>query len=414
MKNFFTAVIALALCMGMLLGVSSCGAKVRATDLLSLIMPNTVSGKASDDKFAAAYTEFAKKLCAGSDNGDENVLISPLSVMLALSMTANGADGTTRSQMETVLGGDISLSELNEYLYKYAKNLYNADNCKLNIANSIWLREGIEVKNPFLQDCADYYAAQLYREPFNRATVNKINLWVRDNTDKMIDKIIDSINADSMMYLINAIAFDAKWETKFEDTKKDIFTNSKGEKENVTYLCDERHSGYFELDGAKGIALDYKGGRYSFVAILPNDADADINGYFTSLDAKSLITAIKSAKNDSTAVDLRLPQFKFDYTTELGTVLSKMGMPTAFTPAADFSKISDEPLAIGNVIHKTYIEVDKEGTKAAAVTAIDMKCTSAAPAENPTELFFDRPFIFMIADNETGMPIFVGTLATAK
>lgn len=414
MKNFFAAVIALTLCMGMLLGVSACGARVRATDLLSLVTPNEVSGKASDDEFAAAYTEFAKKLCAGSEREDENVLISPLSVMLALSMTANGADGETLSEMERVLCGDIPLSELNEYLYTYAKNLYSTNDCKLNIANSIWFRDGLNVKNPFLQDCADYYAAQLYREPFNQATVKKINLWVRDNTDKMIDKIIDSINADTAMYLINAIAFDAKWATKFEDTRKDAFTNSKGEKEEVTYLCGERMSGYFELDDAKGIALDYKGGRYSFVAILPNDADADVNGYFASLDTENLISAVKGAKNKIAAVELRLPQFKFDYTTELGTVLSEMGMPTAFTSAADFSKISDEPLAIGNVIHKTHIEVDKDGTKAAAVTAIYTKATAAPLPENPIELFFDRPFVFMIADNETGMPIFVGTLATAK
>lgn len=413
MKNFFMAAVALTLCMGMLLGVTACGA-VRASDLLSLVTPNEVGGKASDDEFAAAYTDFAKKLCAGSAKDDGNVLISPLSVMLALSMTANGANGETLSEMERVLGGDIPLSELNEYLYTYAKNLYSTNDCKLSIANSIWFREGVNVKNPFLQDCADYYAAQLYREPFNQATVKKINLWVRDNTDKMIDKVIDSIERDTVMYLINAIAFDAKWATKFEDTRKDVFTNSKGEKENITYLCGERHGGYFELDDAKGIALNYKGGRYSFVAILPNDENADINGYFASADTKSIITAIKNAKNNGTEVNLRLPQFKFDYETEMTDILSGMGMPRAFSSAADFSKISDDPLAISRVLHKTHIEVDKDGTKAAAVTVIGVKCTSAGPAENPINLFFDRPFVFMIADNETGMPIFVGTLATAK
>ena len=154
MKNFFMAAVALTLCMGMLLGITACGA-VRASDLLSLVTPNEVGGKASDDEFAAAYTDFAKKLCAGSAKDDGNVLISPLSVMLALSMTANGANGETLSEMERVLGGDIPLSELNEYLYTYAKNLYSTNDCKLSIANSIWFREGVNVKNPFLQDCAD-------------------------------------------------------------------------------------------------------------------------------------------------------------------------------------------------------------------------------------------------------------------
>lgn len=416
MKKFIMTAVALMLCAGILLGVTSCG-KMNASDLLSKIKANEVNGKESDDSFALAYAEFAKKLYSGvvkKEKKDENVLISPLSVMLALSMTANGANGNTLAEMEKVMGGDIPLAELNEYLHTYVKNLYNAEDCKLSIANSIWFREDLNVKDRFLQTCADYYTAQLYSEPFNSNTLKKINLWVRDNTDKMIEKIIDDIDPSTMMYLINAIAFDAKWATKFDETEKGSFTNSKGENENVTYLSDTRHGGYFVLDGARGIALDYKGCRYSLAAILPDDPTVDVNEFFASLDTKSIISAIKGASEDYTAVDLRLPQFKFDYTTDMVSILSEMGMPEAFTPNADFSGMSENDLAIGEVIHKTHIEVDKDGTRAAAVTAIGM-CESAAPVEQDViELNFDRPFIFMIADSETGMPIFMGTLASAK
>lgn len=414
MKRFFTAALALTLCMGMLMGITACGASMKATDLLSLVSPNKVEGKTSEDRFVLAYTEFSKRLYAGSAKADENVLISPLSVMLALSMTANGANGTTLAEMESVLGSGIPFSEINEYLCAYVNGLYSADDCKLSIANSIWFREGLNVKNPFLQNCADYYTAQLYREPFDNSTVNKINLWVKDNTDKMIDKIIDRIDAESMMYLINAMAFDAEWATKFEDTRKGVFTNSKGESEDATYLRDVRGSGYFELDGAKGIVLNYKGGRYGFAAILPDDRNADVNNYFALLDTADFIDAVKNAKSNSTMVELRLPQFKFDYETEMSELLAEMGMPTAFGNGADFSGISDVPLAISQVVHKTYIELDKDGTKAAAVTMVGIEATSAGPSNDPIRLYFDRPFIFAITDNETGMPLFIGTLVTTK
>ncbi len=413
MKKILTGILALVLCMGMLIGISACGMRTGAVDLLSTITRNEKQGLKSDEKFTAAYAEFAKKLYMKSASSDRNTLVSPLSVMTALSMTANGADGETLSQMENVLGG-IKLEKLNEYLLGYYNGLYSADNCKLSIANSVWLRDGVKVKNPFLQDCADYYSAQIYREPFSDITKDKINLWVKDNTDGMIKKIIDDIDRDTVMYLINAIAFDAKWANKFERTMTADFTNAKGETEKAEFLCDTRYAGYFNVKGGRGTVIDYAGGRYGFAAILPDDENININEYFASLDSTELMNAIKGAGNENAYLNLRLPTFKFDFDIELGDALSDMGMPDAFSPKADFSRISDDRLYIGSVIHKTHIQLDKDGTKAAAVTKIETKATSAGPAKNPTDLYFDRPFIFMIVDNQTCMPIFTGTLVTTK
>ena len=256
MKKILTGILALVLCMGMLIGISACGMRTGAVDLLSTITRNEKQGLKSDEKFTAAYAEFAKKLYMKSASSDRNTLVSPLSVMTALSMTANGADGETLSQMENVLGG-IKLEELNEYLLGYYNGLYSADNCKLTIANSVWLRDGVKVKNLFLQDCADYYSAQIYREPFSDITKDKINLWVKDNTDGMIKKIIDDIDKDTLMYLINAITFDAKWANKFKSTMTADFTNAKGETEKAEFLCDKRYAGYFKVKGGRGTVIDY-------------------------------------------------------------------------------------------------------------------------------------------------------------
>jgi serpin B len=188
---------------------------VQAENLMDGIKGNSVTGKHVNDTFRTAQMAFALELFQRSveDAEKENMLISPLSVMLALSMTANGATGETKAQMEEVLG--LSVKELNEYLYSYIHSLPSDDKAKFGVANSIWFRDGLEVLPSFLQKNADYYGAAAYQSAFDDATVKDINNWVEENTDGLIEKMLDSIDASTVMYLINTVLFDAKWQKEY-------------------------------------------------------------------------------------------------------------------------------------------------------------------------------------------------------
>lgn len=403
---------------------ASCGktniapsAQLAAGDLMKDIKANDVAGKPADDAFVSVHDDFAAKLlqAAFARSGGKNVLVSPLSVTLALAMTANGAKGETLAEMEKLLGGEMDIKALNEYLKHYVSNLYSGENCKLNVANSVWFREGLSVLRAFLQTNADYYGASAYEEPFDNNTLNAINGWVKEHTDGMIEKIIDDINPDSVMFLINAIVFDAKWDKRYEegDVSKRPFTKADGTVLEGCEFMQSLEKEYIEYNGARGFKKQYSGGRYSFAAVLPPE-NVSVSEYAASLDGKTLAALLGSAQ--STMVKAYLPKFTFDYEIKLKETLAAMGMPSAFNPAAaDFSGIADGPsLCIGEVIHKTHIDVDADGTKAAAVTAVDIRAEGGMAIEPPDIRTVDlnRPFVFMILDNNTDLPVFIGAVTS--
>ena len=203
-KRWMVAILCLSVLVTGMMSLSGCGTTVQAANLMEGIAAKPVSGKAADDAFKNSSADFAIKLFQQTRDGNKNSLISPLSVMLALSMTANGAKGETLAQVEALLGGDIPMETLNEYLYSYIKALPSEKTAKLNIANSIWFRDnGFTAEKAFLQKNADYYGAEAYKSVFNEKTLRDINNWVKKNTDGMIEKIIDNIDSDAVMYLIN-------------------------------------------------------------------------------------------------------------------------------------------------------------------------------------------------------------------
>ena len=394
---------------------------VSAVNLLENLTANAVSGNETNEKFVSAMNDFALKLFRETykyDGSGENFMLSPLSVTLALAMVANGAKGETRAEFEKVLtGGNFNVSDLNRYLLTYAKNLYTADDCKLETANSVWFRnlEDFKVLDSFLQNVIDYYDASVYAEPFDETTLENINNWVYNHTDGMIDKILDDISPSDMLYLINAVVFDAKWQNEYEksDVAKGEFTREDGKKISVDMMTSNERT-YYEDDLAVGFAKNYIGGKYSFVALLPNEG-VTLAEYISKLDGERIEKLLNDPLPD-TKVVARTPKFSFDYSTHLEEVLAALGMPTAFTGAADFSGITDPsvyPLAISEVVHKTFIDLSEKGTKAAAVTEIGMKATSAY-VENIKYVTLDRPFVFMILDNTNKTPIFIGSLSNIK
>lgn len=398
-------VLCLVIAVGVLMRPTT---RVQALNLMDGIKAQSVEGKEPDEVFRKAQYEFALELFKGcrATNEEGNTLVSPLSVMLALSMTANGAKGETLAQMEEVLG--LSIAELNAYLKTYVNQLPSNNKATVHIANSIWFREGLEVNRDFLQTNANYYGADAYAAPFDEQTLENINNWVSDNTDGMIDQVLGRIDETDMMYLINAMYFDAKWEGVKPRTFDDQFHLEDGSEQNVTMIGTTAGS-YLKTDNATGFKKDYAGGDYQFVALLPHKG-VTVEELLGSLTAQKLQTMLDGAKN--TAVITHIPEFDLDYYVNLNEILVDLGMNDAFVDGlADFTGIgtpSYGDLYIGCVAHKTHITVNAEGTRAAASTIVDIPTQDVISLQ--PQVILDRPFLYMIVDSETNLPLFIGTV----
>ena len=343
-KKTFLAILSLILICSMAVNLTGCATKVQAADLMEGVQANTVTGKAADDAFAQSQMRLAVELFQSSvlESKDENVLISPLSIQLALAMTANGADGNTKAEMEALLGGEISLEDLNEYLYSYVNNLPSAEKYKLQIANSIWFRDDegrLQVEKDFLQKNADYYGAQAYKAAFDDQTLKDINNWVKDHTDGMIDSILDQIDEDAVMYLINALVFDAEWQHVYDksDVYKGKFTNIGGTEKQVDMMHSEE-TVYLQDENAIGFMKPYSGSKYNFAVLLPNEG-VDIYEYIAGLTGESLMETLSTPQLGM--VMATLPKFSYEYELTMNDVLKELGMPSAFSgDTADFSKMA--------------------------------------------------------------------------
>lgn len=362
---------------------------------------------------SASLTDFAVRLFQASAEEGENTLISPLSVLSALSMTANGAKEETLLQMENVLG--MPTEELNNYLYSYMKTLPQGKNYKLNLANSIWFtdRERFTVKEEFLQLNADYYGADIYKAPFDNTTLKDINNWVKDKTDGMILEILDKIPQNAVMYLVNALAFEAEWANVYKENQvhNDVFTQEDGKTQEATFMYGEENS-YLEDKNATGFVKYYKDNKYAFVALLPNE-DVSVSEYVKGLDGEYLNRLLENRQEIT--VNTAIPKFETEYSTEMSEVLCKMGMVDAFDEdKANFTELGTSTkgnIYIDQVLHKTFISVGEKGTKAGAATVVAMTDKTAAKVmEEPKKVYLDRPFVYMLIDCETNIPFFVGTM----
>ena len=378
----------------------------KVTDLMSGVTKREVASWRVDQEDAAVVSDFALRLFRQSAQEGRNTLVSPLSVLAALGMTANGAAGTTLAQMETTFG----MERIN--VNNYFLNTLSAAG-PLKMANAIWYnnRFGFAPKAAFLQANADYYGAGAYLAPFDESTRQEINDWVKTHTNGMIPEILDQIPGNAVMYLVNALAFESKWSEPFNEagTAKDTFTREDGVKQTADFMHKGDEGTYLENDKATGFIKSYADGGYTFAALLPKKG-VTVADLVASLDGKALQTLL--AKKERVTVDVTMPRFKCGYGTDLAEVMAAMGMPDAFSDsAADFTamgNLAQGELYIGRILHKTYIEVDEYGTKAAAATAVEMLGKSAAPSEKKT-VRLDRPFVYMILDSKN-VPVFIGTL----
>ena len=413
MLAVFMSVLSLAACIlpfsacGKIVGnASDKGAKSGAVrNLTENISKNDSDSKAADKEFKAAVASFSADLFKYNYSNGKTTLVSPLSVLTALALVQNGAEGETLAQLERALGG-LDRDALNKYMRAYCDFLGAGD--ELKIANSVWTDSSVEAKQTFLQKAVDSYSAQIFSAPLSsKKTVSSINSWVKKNTDGMIPKIIENADRDAVMMLVNAIAFDAKWETPYKrsDIEKLEFTSYSGSKKKTDFMCSTENV-YLKDGGTVGFMKPYKNGRFAFAALLP-DENTGIDDYVASLSGEKLMKIFSSAKKNE-EVDVKMPKFKAEYSTQLIDTLKKMGIEDAFDrKSADFSSLIDknDGAYIGTVMHKTFIEVDQEGTRAAASTLAGISKMSM-PAINPVCL--NRPFVYMIVDTETNLPLNIG------
>ncbi len=365
-------------------------------------------GKEADDRFILGQTEFSLELLKNTAISGENVLLSPYSVMQALAMTANGADGASKEEMEKVLGG-LKIEELNEYLLAQRLSQPSIEGCSVNIANSIWTnKDEMRSAAEFIQTNVDYYDSDVFSASFNDAALNDINNWISDKTDGMIPKMLDKFGTNAVMELINAVAFDSEWEVQYseKDIIKSVFHAADGSEQDIEMLSSDE-SIFLEAENAVGFMKPYKGGRYSFAALLPENGTTP-EEFVESLDAEEF-NRIFEDKDSYAEVHVSIPKFNAEYGAELPDALKKMGMETAFTEKADFSKMSADggkDIYIGNVIHKTALELTEKGTRAAAATVVEMQ--EKGMPMNDISIVLNRPFVYCIIDNETSLPLFIG------
>jgi len=349
--------------------------------------------------------------------GDEpvsmNVFISPTSLSLALSMTWNGAAGKTKDSMAYALRLPLlSDSQINSINQELMHGLITADPVvNLTIANSIWYRQEFEVEQNFIQVNRDYYDAEVSALDFTASNARDlINNWVENKTNGKIKDLIDEIKPTDLMYLIDAIYFKGTWKIAFDKDKTAdaLFTLSDGNQKTVQMMNMKDTIGYFENDLFQAAELEYGTGNFSMIVLLPknNHVPGDILSEMTPENWQNWISSFSAHE-----VGIKLPKFKFDYDKKLNDILTEMGMGIAFSDNADFTRInSGGNLLIDLVKQKTFVDVNEEGTEAAAATVVVVAPT-AIILDSTKYMSVDHPFIFAIREKSTNSIVFLGRVA---
>jgi serine protease inhibitor len=378
---------------------------------------NKATSAAVDSRLVSGNTKFGFKLFAEVAKQDavKNVLISPASVGLALAMTYNGAVGETKQVMERALEiQGMNHLELNQAYSQLRAALEGADpKIQLSIANSLWGNKDLTFNPDFIQRNKQYYGAEVaaldFSDPDSPST---INAWVSDKTKGKIDKIIDKISAEDILFLINAIYFKGTWTIEFDKakTKEDQFTTLAGKQKPHPMMHQSGKYRYFEGNGFQAVSLPYGGGQVSMYLFLPAKGSSLVE-FQKNLSAANWDSWMREfAVTDG---EIAVPRFRVEYEIKLNDALKALGMGIAFDPGrADFSGIvkTSENAFISEVKHKTFAEVNEEGTEAAAVTSVGIGLTSAPQPRKPFRMIVDHPFFCAIRDNKTGTLLFMGSI----
>ena len=362
----------------------------------------------------SSSTNFALKLFSAAPNkANENVLVSPFSAFAALSMTLNGASGMTRQQMAGVLGINAgAVDELNQKNKALFAALNANKDVRLEIANAIYADSRTPFEKSFIELCRNFYGAEVHNADFaDPATVKAINSWCETKTHGKIDKILDQLTPLEKMVLLNAIYFKGTWLHQFTKafTKDDKFTLGSGEQIPVKMMHQLQDCLYYKGNNFAAVSLPYVGQQQSMFIFLP-DHKVDLAALQAGLTQDNWTNWMQAFRMAD--IDLSVPRFKISYSARLNDALASMGMPDAFVEgSADFSNMIKQPTLVSRVLQKTYMDVNEEGTEAAAVTAVVMATRCAVMRPEPVvEFRVDRPFIAAIVDNQSKEILFIGTI----
>lgn len=342
----------------------------------------------------------------------DNFMVSPVSLSLALGMTYNGSEGETKLAFDRTLNYTSSLIEINQFNKNLIGKLSNsADGSVMEIANSIWIREGLLVKDDFVNLNKDFYSAEVQNLDFsNPVSIKTINRWVSNKTYGKITSIIDKINQQDVMFLINAIYFNANWKYKFESekTKSTTFYKVKNETIQVKMMNRTENVEHFQNELMSSIVLPYLHDKFSMVILLPKE-NKSTNDIIAELNSENWNIWLEN--HTPLKISISLPKFKLSYENKLNEELIGMGLGIAFSDRANFSEISNMSLQISEVLQKTFIDVNEKGTEAAAVTSVGVVTTSL-PRLNVFKA--NKPFIYVIKENVSGSICFVGKVGEPK
>jgi serpin B len=384
-----------------------------------------VSGRAAEEQTSPEVTEeapvvqgnteFALSLYAQLGTQAGNLFFSPLSLSTALAMTYAGARGQTAAQMATVLHFPADQQRLHSTFAALSKDLHadsKTQGYQLQVANALWGQKGYRFRDDFLTTTKTYYGAGLNEVDFQTAAEEArqtINTWVERQTKDKIKDLIPpgAVDALTRLVLTNAVYFKGDWLSPFMKplTQEEEFKVSADRHITVPLMHQTEFCKYFEGDDFQALELPYVREKLSLVVLLPKKVDG-LAEFAQSLTAENLSKWLPQLQRRE--VQVTLPKFKVTAQFTLNEVLSRMGMTLAFSDAADFSGMSEEPLSISAVIHKAYVDVNEEGTEAAAATGIGMKALALGPP--PAVFRADHPFIFLIRDNGSGSILFLGRL----
>ncbi len=386
-------------------------------------VPTSPQGKIADNNNDFACNLFRTIYEQKQDGG--SFVVSPISVGYLLGMLHEGADGETRRQINDVLGLGGSVQDINEYFKKIMDEAPNVDpTVTVKTANSIFVIPKFRLIQQYRDDMRKYYKALADTVNYNESNIVKIiNDWCKKNTDGMIPEILKNgeLNPNRVMYLLNAVYFKASWAEKFDpnQTRERNFTQLDGTTVNLPMMHLETRATYGKNDLCKLLRLPYGNGGYSMVVMLPNEGKT-IGDIIKNLSAQSLKDLLHQMR--STKVDILLPRFTTENETHLEKVLSSMGMPRAFSQnAAEFPNMVQKhnndvnDIYVSMMKQMAKIEVNEDGTKAAAVTIAEMSERSAMPNRPQREEFHaTRPFVYFIVENSTGTIYFMGTYCGEK
>lgn len=364
----------------------------------------------SEETINANANDFGLDMYRALAKGDDSMMISPLSISLALSLTSYGAKGNTLEQMLSTMGFEgFTADEVGSYYKKMVEALLKADNkTTLEIANSIWADKRISLEKDFVDGAKKYYDSEVNNVDFSSGNVaSQINAWCSKKTHGMINNPADNLDPSTIMALVNALYFNGKWRSEFNIAQKGSFYSIDGKESKQDMMDNKADYSYTSSGRYRMVSLPYGNGAFVMDIILP--AESGKQAFEEAVENLNWQTYSKLVSSSCTCeVNLKMPAFKLDYQKELQELLPKLGMKDAFTAAADFSGISKTPMCISQVIHQTAIDVNEKGTEAAAVTIIGMKLTSVGPGPEPVVFIADRPFIFAIREKSTNAILFIG------